>query len=126
MEMHRSPRWFGLLSCVSCAIGLKTVTGSPVGKLNFWAARANLTVQILDIRPSLTTVMRQFERVRQRLEEEGVIRPERGRPLPRRPPDHRHPHQRSQFRSGGHVANRQGTLAHDATAVDPDPSSGCR
>ncbi|MEB3253361.1 MAG: exodeoxyribonuclease VII large subunit, partial [Synechococcus sp.] len=46
-----------------------------VGKLNFWAARANLTVQILDIRPSLTTVMRQFERVRQRLEEEGVIRP---------------------------------------------------
>ena len=56
-----------------------------VGKLNFWAARANLTVQVLDIRPSLTTVMRQFERVRQRLEEEGVIRPERGRPLPKRP-----------------------------------------
>ena len=56
-----------------------------VGKLNFWAARASLTVQVLDVRPSLTTVMRQFERVRQRLEEEGVIHPERGRPLPARP-----------------------------------------
>ena len=29
-----------------------------VGKLNFWEARANLTVQALDIRPSLATVLR--------------------------------------------------------------------
>ena len=36
-----------------------------VGKLNFWAARASLTVQALDIRPSLGTVLRDFERVRQ-------------------------------------------------------------
>ena len=27
-----------------------------VGKLNFWGARASLAVQILDVRPSLTTV----------------------------------------------------------------------
>ncbi len=56
-----------------------------VGKLNFWAARANLTVQVLDIRPSLTTVMREFERVRRLLEDEEVIQPERSRSLPQRP-----------------------------------------
>ena len=56
-----------------------------VGKLNFWAARANLTVQVLDIRPSLTTVMREFERVRRLLEDEAVIQPERARSLPQRP-----------------------------------------
>ena len=56
-----------------------------VGKLNFWAARANLMVQVLDIRPSLTTVMREFERVRRLLEDEEVIQPERARSLPQRP-----------------------------------------
>ena len=56
-----------------------------VGKLNFWAARASLTVQVLDIRPSLTTVLREFERVRRLLEEEAVIHPARRRPLPHRP-----------------------------------------
>ena len=56
-----------------------------VGKLNFWAARASLTVQVLDVRPSLTTVLREFERVRRLLEEEAVIHPARRRPLPKRP-----------------------------------------
>ncbi len=56
-----------------------------VGKLNFWAARASLTVQALDIRPSLSTVLRDFERVRQLLEEQGVIDPSRQRRLPSQP-----------------------------------------
>ena len=56
-----------------------------VGKLNFWAARASLTVQALDIRPSLSTVLRDFERVRQQLEEQGLINPARRRALPQRP-----------------------------------------
>ena len=56
-----------------------------VGKLNFWAARASLTVQALDIRPSLSTVLRDFERVRQLLEQEGVIDPRRPRQLPSQP-----------------------------------------
>ena len=56
-----------------------------VGKLNFWAARASLTVQALDIRPSLSTVLRDFERVRQLLEQEGVIDPSHQRPLPSQP-----------------------------------------
>ena len=38
-----------------------------VGKLNFWGARASLSVQALDIRPSLSTVLRRFEQVKQQL-----------------------------------------------------------
>ncbi|MFM1800597.1 MAG: hypothetical protein RLZZ117_2875 [Cyanobacteriota bacterium] len=53
-----------------------------VGKLNFWTARAALSVQILDVRPSLTAVMRRFELVRARLEPEGLFEPDRKRPLP--------------------------------------------
>ncbi|MFL0773817.1 MAG: exodeoxyribonuclease VII large subunit, partial [Prochlorococcus sp.] len=56
-----------------------------VGKLNFWAARANLAVQVLDMRPSLTTVLRQFESVRALLERDGVIDEHRKRPLPAYP-----------------------------------------
>ena len=56
-----------------------------VGKLNFWAARASLNVQVLDIRPSLSTVLRQFELVRRRLEEAGLLDVIRRRPLPRQP-----------------------------------------
>ena len=56
-----------------------------VGKLNFWAARATLAVQVLDMRPSLNTVMRRFEAVRSLLESEGVIDPLRRRSLPRNP-----------------------------------------
>ncbi|MFM7635106.1 MAG: exodeoxyribonuclease VII large subunit [Cyanobacteriota bacterium] len=56
-----------------------------VGKLNFWASRASLSVQVLDIRPSLSSVLRQFERVRDRLEPEGLFEPARKRPLPDTP-----------------------------------------
>jgi exodeoxyribonuclease VII large subunit len=31
-----------------------------VGKLNVWVNRANLSVQVLDVRPSLSTVLRQI------------------------------------------------------------------
>ena len=53
-----------------------------VGKLNFWNARATLSVQIIDLRPSLTAVLRQFERVRALLAPEGLFDPARKRPLP--------------------------------------------
>ena len=56
-----------------------------VGKLNFWAARATLAVQVLDLRPSLNTVLRRFEAVRTLLEAEGVIDPLKRRPLPTSP-----------------------------------------
>jgi exodeoxyribonuclease VII large subunit len=53
-----------------------------VGKLNFWGSRASLCVQILDLRPSLSAVLRQFERVRSLLEPEGLLEPARKRALP--------------------------------------------
>jgi exodeoxyribonuclease VII large subunit len=53
-----------------------------VGKLNFWTSRASLCVQALDIRPSLSSVLRQFELVRERLAGEGLLDPARKRPLP--------------------------------------------
>jgi exodeoxyribonuclease VII large subunit len=56
-----------------------------VGKLNFWATRASLCVQVLDLRPSLSSVLRQFERVRQQLAAEGLLDPSRQRPLPANP-----------------------------------------
>ncbi|MFM7269829.1 MAG: exodeoxyribonuclease VII large subunit [Cyanobium sp.] len=56
-----------------------------VGRLSFWSARATLAVQVLDVRPALSTVLRQFERVRALLEPEGLLDPERKRPLPAYP-----------------------------------------
>jgi exodeoxyribonuclease VII large subunit len=56
-----------------------------VGKLNFWASRASLCVQILDVRPSLSAVLRQFERVRALLEPEGLMEPTRKQALPAMP-----------------------------------------
>ncbi len=81
------------ISAVVWASRLKQLSFEPkdgdgvtvVGKLNFWAARASHTVQALDIRPSLTTVLRLFEQTKARLLEEGVIDPSRRRALPRSP-----------------------------------------
>ena len=56
-----------------------------VGKLNFWEARASLVVQVLDIRPSISTVLQQFEVVKALLMQEGLIDPSRHRLLPRYP-----------------------------------------
>ena len=53
-----------------------------VGKLNFWAARASLAVQAIDIRPSLSTVERRFEAVKALLASEGLIDPTTRRQLP--------------------------------------------
>ena len=56
-----------------------------VGKLNFWAARASLAVQAVDIRPSLSTVERRFEAVKALLTQEGLIDPNQSRALPAQP-----------------------------------------
>lgn len=53
-----------------------------VGKLNFWSSRASLCVQALDIRPSLSSVLRQFEQVRERLTQDGLLDQTRKRNLP--------------------------------------------
>ncbi|WP_320673518.1 exodeoxyribonuclease VII large subunit [Prochlorococcus sp. MIT 1341] len=56
-----------------------------IGKLNFWTTRATLNVQILDIRPNLSTVLRQFEIVRDLLLRDGVINEATKKSLPKYP-----------------------------------------
>ena len=98
-QLKKGHLWFTLtdgeasISAVAWASQLRQLRHRPedgdgvtvVGKLNFWTARASLNVQVLDIRPSLSTVLRQFELVRHRLEEAGLIDSARRRPLPRQP-----------------------------------------
>ena len=98
-QLKKGHLWMSLgdgnasISAVAWASQLRQLSYRPedgdgvtvVGKLNFWAARATLTVQVIDIRPSLTTVMREFERVRRLLEDEAIIHPARLRRLPQRP-----------------------------------------
>ena len=55
------------------------------GKLNFWKVRATLAVQVFDIRPSISTVLRQFEVNRDLLLQEGLIDESRKRKLPNYP-----------------------------------------
>ena len=56
-----------------------------VGKLNFWAARASLAVQAIDLRPSRSTIERRFEAVKALLSKEGLIDSARQRSLPLAP-----------------------------------------
>lgn len=56
-----------------------------VGKLNFWSARATLAVQVWDIRPSISTVLRQFEVVKALFLKEGLLDSARRRALPSYP-----------------------------------------
>ncbi len=56
-----------------------------VGRLNFWEARATLNIQVLDIRPSISTVLRQFELVKLTLLKEGLLDESRRRKLPTYP-----------------------------------------
>ena len=98
-QVKKGHLWFTLsdgeasITAVAWASKLKQLDFVPadgdgvtvIGKLNFWSARASLAVQVLDMRPSLTTVLRRFETVKAQLQEEGVIDPNRRRELPAYP-----------------------------------------
>ena len=98
-QVKKGHLWFTLsdgeasITAVAWASKLKQLDFVPadgdgvtvIGKLNFWSARASLAVQVLDMRPSLTTVLRRFETVKAQLQEEGVIDPSRRRELPAYP-----------------------------------------
>tara|TARA_Y100001968_G_scaffold71567_2_gene62785 strand:- start:4079 stop:5230 length:1152 start_codon:yes stop_codon:yes gene_type:complete len=53
-----------------------------VGKLNFWAVQARISINVIDIRVSISTVLRRFEVVRDLLISEGLINFKRHRKLP--------------------------------------------
>ncbi len=81
------------ISAVIWSSTLKNVSFRPneedgveiLGKLNFWQNRASLVVQVIQIRPTLSTVLRQFQVVRALLLKEGLIDDTKSRPLPKFP-----------------------------------------
>ncbi len=56
-----------------------------IGKLNFWESQARVSVQVFDIRPSISTVLRKFEIVKSILFKEGLIDDSLRKKLPKYP-----------------------------------------
>ena len=56
-----------------------------IGKLNFWESQARLSIQVFDIRPSISTVLKKFEIVKSKLFKEGLIDDSLRRKLPKYP-----------------------------------------
>ena len=56
-----------------------------VGRLNFWESQARISVQIFDIRASISTVLKKFEIVKSKLSKEGLINDSLKRELPKYP-----------------------------------------
>ena len=56
-----------------------------VGKLNFWESQARISIQVLDIRASISTVLKKFEIVRSKLNKEGLIDDSLKKNLPKYP-----------------------------------------
>tara|TARA_Y100001968_G_scaffold109096_1_gene98664 strand:+ start:340 stop:1500 length:1161 start_codon:yes stop_codon:yes gene_type:complete len=56
-----------------------------IGKLNFWESQARVSVQVVDIRPSISTVLKKFEIVKSKLYKEGLIDDSLRRKLPKYP-----------------------------------------
>ena len=55
------------------------------GKLNFWESQARISVQVLDIKPTISTVLKKFEIVKSKLLKEGLIDESLRRELPKYP-----------------------------------------
>ncbi len=56
-----------------------------IGKLNFWESQARVSVQVFDIRPSISTVLKKFEIVKSKLFKEGLIDDSLHKKLPKYP-----------------------------------------
>ncbi len=56
-----------------------------IGKLNFWESQARISVQVFDIRASISTVLKQFEIVKSKLVKDGLIDDSLRRKLPEYP-----------------------------------------
>ena len=56
-----------------------------IGKLNFWESQARISVQVLDIRASISTVIKKFEIVKSKLYKEGLIDDSLRKILPKYP-----------------------------------------
>ena len=56
-----------------------------IGKLNFWESQARISVQVFDIRASISTVLKKFEIVKSKLLNEGLIDDSLRKKLPKYP-----------------------------------------
>ncbi len=56
-----------------------------IGKLNFWESQARISVQVFDIRASISSVLKKFEIVKLKLFKEGLIDDSLRRKLPKYP-----------------------------------------
>ena len=56
-----------------------------IGKLNFWESQARISVQVIDIRASISTVLKKFEIVKSKLLKDGLIDDSLRRTLPKYP-----------------------------------------
>ena len=56
-----------------------------IGKINFWQSQARLSVQVFDIRPSISTVLKKFEIVKSKLLQEGLLDDSLRKKLPKYP-----------------------------------------
>tara|TARA_Y100001968_G_scaffold45599_1_gene35647 strand:- start:24366 stop:25526 length:1161 start_codon:yes stop_codon:yes gene_type:complete len=56
-----------------------------IGKLNFWQTQARISINVIEIKASISTVLRKFEVVRKLLLNEGLINQKRKRSLPKYP-----------------------------------------
>ena len=56
-----------------------------VGKVNFWESQARISVQVIDIRASISTVLKKFEIVKSKLLNEGLIDNSLRKKLPKYP-----------------------------------------
>tara|TARA_Y100001968_G_scaffold49997_2_gene40428 strand:- start:17433 stop:18587 length:1155 start_codon:yes stop_codon:yes gene_type:complete len=53
-----------------------------LGKLNFWETQARINVNVIDVKPSISTVLRKFEVVRKVLNQDGLLDQSRKKSLP--------------------------------------------
>tara|TARA_B100000700_G_scaffold28790_1_gene27674 strand:- start:1595 stop:2755 length:1161 start_codon:yes stop_codon:yes gene_type:complete len=56
-----------------------------IGKLNFWESQARISIQVFDIRASISTVLKKFEIVKSKLLNDGLIDDALKRNLPKYP-----------------------------------------
>ena len=53
-----------------------------VGKINFWKKNTRLNINVINVKPSISTVLREFEKVKKTLSKEGLLDINKKRNLP--------------------------------------------
>ena len=98
-QIRKGHLWLTLTDGKSCIDGvvwsstLKSLTFLPkqddgvliIGKLNFWESQARISVQVFDVKPTISTVFKKFEIVKSKLLKDGLINDSLRKELPKYP-----------------------------------------